>query len=83
MKDEVFLFSNPLVAGHRGFSAKYPENTMVSFEAAALAGVGMIELDITLSLDSEIVVIHDDTLNRTTNGSGLVGGGLLGRHRAS
>ena len=73
MKNGVFIFKKPLVVGHRGFPAKYPENTLVSFEAAVLAGVGMIELDITLSLDSEIVVIHDDTLNRTTNGSGLVG----------
>jgi glycerophosphoryl diester phosphodiesterase len=81
MKDEVFLFSNPLVAGHRGFSAKYPENTMVSFEAAALAGVGMIELDITLTRDSKIVVIHDDTLDRTTNGSGLVGSYTLAELR--
>lgn len=73
MKNGVFIFKKPLVVGHRGFPDKYPENTLVSFEAAVLAGVGMIELDITLTLDSEIVVIHDDTLNRTTNGSGLVG----------
>jgi glycerophosphoryl diester phosphodiesterase len=45
---------------------------MVSFDAAIHAGVDMIELDITLSRDSEMVVIHDDTLDRTTNGSGPV-----------
>lgn len=72
MKGKTFNFSRPLVIGHRGFPAQYPENTMVSFMSAVDAGVGMIELDITLSRDSEIVVIHDDTLDRTTNGSGLV-----------
>ena len=61
-----------MIIGHRGFPVQYPENTMVSFEGAIAAGVGMIELDITLSRDSEIIVIHDDTLDRTTNGSGLV-----------
>lgn len=77
MKNDGFIFNKPLVAGHRGFPAKYPENTMVSFQAAVLAGVGMIELDITLTRDAEIVVIHDDTLDRTTDGSGLVGSHTL------
>lgn len=72
MKDKAFKFSRPLVIGHRGFPAQYPENTMVSFDAAIRAGVGMIELDVTLSRDSELVVIHDDTLDRTTNGAGAV-----------
>jgi len=72
MTDRPFNFNRPLIIGHRGFPALYPENTMVSFEAAVRAGVGMIELDVTLSRDAEVVVIHDDTLDRTTNGSGLV-----------
>ncbi len=72
MKEEPFLFNRPLIIGHRGFPAQYPENTLVSFEAAVVAGVGMIELDVTLSRDAEVVVIHDDTLDRTTNGAGAV-----------
>lgn len=72
MTDRLFHFNKPLIIGHRGFPALYPENTMVSFDAAVRAGVGMIELDVTLSRDEEVVVIHDDTLDRTTNGSGPV-----------
>lgn len=62
----------PLVIAHRGFSAKYPENTLISFQAALDAGAQMIELDITLTRDRQIVVIHDDELDRTTNGRGMV-----------
>ncbi|MGH8528330.1 MAG: glycerophosphodiester phosphodiesterase [Nevskiales bacterium] len=61
-----------LVIAHRGFSKKYPENTLAAFEAAIAAGADMIELDLTLSADGEFVVIHDDTLDRTTDASGLV-----------
>lgn len=57
---------------HRGFSGKYPENTMLAFEKAIELNVDMIELDITLSKDKIPVVIHDDTLERTTNGKGKV-----------
>ncbi len=65
-------FNRPLIAAHRGFSAQYPENTMISFEAAVHTGAQMIELDVTLSKDGEIVVIHDSTVDRTSNGSGPV-----------
>lgn len=64
--------SRPLVIAHRGFSRRYPENTLAAFEAAIEAGADMIELDLTLSADGEFVVIHDDTLDRTTDGMGLV-----------
>jgi len=60
----------PVIIGHRGYRARYPENTMASFSAAMAAGADMIELDVTLSRDRQVVVIHDDTLNRTTSGSG-------------
>ncbi len=63
----------PLLIAHRGDKTHYPENTLASFEAALEAGAEMIELDITLSRDREMVVIHDDTLERTTNGEGDVG----------
>ena len=68
----MFGFKRPLIAAHRGFSAQYPENTMASFEAAVQAGAHMIELDVTLSRDEEVVVIHDDTVDRTSDGSGPV-----------
>lgn len=57
---------------HRGYSAEYPENTLVAFEAAIQAGADMSELDVTLTRDRQMVVIHDDHLNRTTTGSGVV-----------
>jgi glycerophosphoryl diester phosphodiesterase len=62
----------PWIIGHRGYHAKYPENTMVSFEAAIKAGADMIELDVMLSRDRKVVVIHDAILARTTNGNGSV-----------
>jgi glycerophosphoryl diester phosphodiesterase len=68
----MFAFARPVVAAHRGFSARYPENTMAAFEAAIQANAQMIELDVTLSRDQAVVVIHDNTVDRTTNGSGRV-----------
>lgn len=61
-----------LVIGHRGCRTGYPENTLSAFSAAVAAGADMIELDVTLSADRQVVVIHDDTLDRTTSGSGPV-----------
>ncbi|WP_243646919.1 glycerophosphodiester phosphodiesterase [Scopulibacillus darangshiensis] len=60
------------IFAHRGYSAKYPENTMVSFKAALKSGAQGIECDVQLSKDGIPVVIHDETLNRTTNGIGFV-----------
>jgi len=62
----------PLIIAHRGYSGKYPENTLAAFQAALDAHADMVELDITLTRDRKIVVIHDDRLERTTNGRGLV-----------
>ncbi len=62
----------PAIIAHRGFKRKYPENTLIAFEAAIDAGADMIELDVTLSKDREVIVIHDDTLDRTSNGKGPV-----------
>ncbi|MCB2189431.1 MAG: glycerophosphodiester phosphodiesterase [Deltaproteobacteria bacterium] len=58
--------ADPLVVGHRGFPSRYPENTLPSFRAAVAAGVGMLEMDLQLSADGEVVVLHDATLERTT-----------------
>lgn len=56
---------------HRGFSGKYPENTMLAFKKAIEFGADGIELDVQLTKDEEIVIIHDETIDRTTNGKGL------------
>lgn len=57
---------------HRGFSGKYPENTMLAFRKAVDEGVDGIELDVQLTKDGEVVIIHDETIDRTTDGKGLV-----------
>jgi len=62
----------PLIGGHRGNPAEHPENTMRSFRSAIAAGCDLIECDIHQSSDGRLVVIHDHTLERTTNGAGLV-----------
>lgn len=62
----------PSVFAHRGFSGKYPENTLLAFEKALETGCGGIELDVQLSSDGEPVILHDETLDRTTNGTGFV-----------
>lgn len=58
--------------GHRGVPSRAPENTLASFEAAIAAGVHGIELDVMESADGVVVVRHDFTLERTTEGAGLV-----------
>ena len=62
----------PTNFAHRGASARAPENTLESFRLAVEAGAGGLELDVHMTLDGEIVVIHDPTVDRTTNGSGAV-----------
>ena len=57
---------------HRGFSGKYPENTMLAFRKAIEAGAQGIELDVHFTKDRELVIIHDETVDRTTNGTGEV-----------
>ncbi|ABW01447.1 glycerophosphodiester phosphodiesterase [Caldivirga maquilingensis] len=61
-----------LIIGHRGARCCAPENTIPSFKMAIEAGVDGIELDVHMTKDGEPVVIHDDTLDRTTTGSGYV-----------
>lgn len=60
------------VFAHRGASCAAPENTLAAFEKAAEVGADGIELDVHLSSDGQLVVIHDDTVDRTTNGNGSV-----------
>jgi glycerophosphoryl diester phosphodiesterase len=61
-----------LVIAHRGASSYAPENTFAAYDLALQMGVFHIELDVEFTNDGHIVVIHDDTVDRTTNGSGLV-----------
>ena len=58
--------------GHRGACGYAPENTLKSFQRAIDLGVDMIELDVQLCKSGELIVMHDDTVDRTTNGSGFV-----------
>lgn len=62
----------PVNFAHRGASARAPENTLEAFRGAVRAGADGLELDVHLTRDGRVVVIHDDTLDRTTNGAGLV-----------
>lgn len=65
-------FTTPMIFAHRGACALAPENTIPSFELAVDLGADAVELDVKLSEDKQAVVIHDQTVDRTTNGSGRV-----------
>ncbi|EUJ36413.1 glycerophosphoryl diester phosphodiesterase [Listeria weihenstephanensis FSL R9-0317] len=60
------------IFAHRGSSGAHPENTLPAFLAAVESGADGIELDVQLTKDGIPIVIHDDKVNRTTNGSGVV-----------
>ena len=62
----------PTNIAHRGASGHYPENTMLAFEKAVEKGADVLELDVWLSQDDQVVVIHDETVDRTTDGEGKV-----------
>ena len=63
---------NIYVAAHRGWCEKYPENTMEAFRAALEIGVDQIETDVRVTKDGELVLIHDQTVDRTTLSQGRV-----------
>ena len=60
----------PLIIAHRGLTSAAPENTVAAFRAAVEAGADGVELDVRLSRDGEVVVLHDPGLQRTTGGTG-------------
>ena len=66
-----------LKIGHRGAKGYEPENTLISFQKAIDLNVDGIELDVHLSSDGKIMVIHDETIDRTTNRKGFVNQLLL------
>ena len=67
-----FYGNQTLVFGHRGAKAYAPMNTIPSFELALAQGADGIELDVRLTRDGELVLMHDDSVDATTNGSGRV-----------
>lgn len=69
---QAFESKETLVFGHRGAMARAPMNTLASFESARQQGADGIELDIHLSRDGNLVVIHDETVDATTDGQGPV-----------
>lgn len=64
--------ARPWVIAHRGVPAEAPENTLAGFARAIDHGADLIELDVCMSADGHAVVMHDDTVDRTTDGSGRV-----------
>eukprot|EP01107_Rhizomastix_libera_P006290 TRINITY_DN20396_c0_g1_i1.p1 TRINITY_DN20396_c0_g1~~TRINITY_DN20396_c0_g1_i1.p1 ORF type:complete len:410 (+),score=101.62 TRINITY_DN20396_c0_g1_i1:6-1235(+) len=66
------LRATPLIFGHRGLPARFPENTFVSFKGALDAGADGFETDLRFTVDGQIVLSHDDSLDRTTNCSGKI-----------
>lgn len=76
------LGERPLVIAHRGGKGLWPENSLFAFQRASDLGVDMLEMDLHLSSDGELVVIHDRTLERTTNGQGAVAAHSLAQLQA-
>lgn len=60
------------VVAHRGLSSKYPENTLIAYEAALQLNIDYLEIDIHKTADNKLVVIHDDSVDRTSNGTGKI-----------
>jgi glycerophosphoryl diester phosphodiesterase len=74
MPSSLLSLDTAVVIAHRGGSRLRPENTMIAFEHAMALGVDAIECDVHLSKDGQLVVIHDATVDRTTNAVGPVAG---------
>ena len=74
--------TRPLVIAHRGDSAHRPENTLAAFAGALEVGAVLVELDVQLTADGHVVVLHDPTLDRTTTGRGDVREKTLAEVRA-
>lgn len=72
MIEQLQNTSSIRIAGHRGYKSAYPENTLLGFQKALDTGVDMLEFDLRFSKDKILMVIHDETLDRTTDGSGKV-----------
>ncbi len=62
----------PFISAHRGFSSDYPENTISALQAAHDAGAHVAEIDVRLTKDGKLILMHDAQVDRTTDGSGPV-----------
>ncbi|MBI5972743.1 glycerophosphodiester phosphodiesterase [Staphylococcus caledonicus] len=60
------------IVAHRGLSHQYPENTIEGFKAALMQHIDMLEIDVHFTKDNYLVVVHDDTIDRTSNGKGKI-----------
>lgn len=63
------LRTKPVVTAHRGFSGRYPENTLVAFKQAVELGVDVVDFDVRESCDGQLVIVHDSMLDRTSSES--------------
>ncbi|HXR24502.1 MAG TPA: glycerophosphodiester phosphodiesterase [Candidatus Binataceae bacterium] len=72
LNTDFFASPRPRVIAHRGFSGEYPENTIPAFQAADEIGAAHLELDVHLTRDGEVVVIHDDDLLRVAGVDGVI-----------
>ncbi len=82
MANRIDLIAPPAIIAHRGASAHAPENTLAAFRLALEHGADGIELDAKLTSDGEVVVIHDQTVDRTTGSQGVVREMTLARLKA-
>ena len=62
----------PIICAHRGGKENVPENTIAAFQQSANSGIHCMENDIQLTKDNQIIILHDETLDRTTNGKGAI-----------
>jgi glycerophosphoryl diester phosphodiesterase len=60
------------LAAHRGYMEKYPENTITGYKAALRYDIDQVEIDLHMTSDGEIIMMHDHTIDRTTNGTGWI-----------
>lgn len=72
LKDLYKIPGKTVITAHRGFSGKYPENTLTAFRKAMEVSANIVEFDVRETRDGQLVVLHDATLDRTTNGTGAV-----------
>ncbi|MDX6729109.1 MAG: glycerophosphoryl diester phosphodiesterase [Baekduia sp.] len=74
-----WLEKRPLNIAHQGGEDEFPSNTMYAFERSLKAGADMLELDVGVTKDDQVVVMHDTTLDRTTSGTGTIASHTLGQ----